>query len=317
MGNDGKSPESELPAPLVPADIDITGLDGFMLNVQQLFASELWALSTGDEFKAALGLWGRAWQQKPPGSLPADEKILAAFSGAPSKWKRNRAIAMRGFVLCSDGRFYHRVLCEDVLRAAEKREKFKARTKAASDARRLGALAEGPPESHRNDDRNDARNDDVTGTVTSDVTSVHRQGQGQGQVSKKETTAPAVAKKAPEELATLHGLALERAPLEPPQAPKPAEDDKPSPMGRRLPDAWALSPDETQWSMAQPGANLARLNRELEVFRDYWKAKPGAQGRKSDWSATWRNWWRKATQNSPGGGGRGDTSMTIRDGWVS
>ena len=31
----------------------------------------------------------------------------------------------------------------------------------------------------------------------------------------------------------------------------------------------------------------------FSVFRDYWVAKPGKDGRKSDWFATWRNWCRK------------------------
>ncbi|WP_132254718.1 DUF1376 domain-containing protein [Methylobacterium segetis] len=129
------SAQTDLPAPLIPADTDITGLPGFMLNVERLFASELWALSTGDEMKAALALWGRAWQQSPAGSLPNDERLLAAFSGAGPRWKRVRAMALRGFVLCSDNRLYHRVLCEDVLRAARHKDLRRERTAAATKAR--------------------------------------------------------------------------------------------------------------------------------------------------------------------------------------
>jgi hypothetical protein len=33
---------------------------------------------------------------------------------------------------------------------------------------------------------------------------------------------------------------------------------------------------------------------ELLNFRDYWTAKPGKDGLKLDWQATWRNWCRKA-----------------------
>ena len=39
---------SDLPAPLVPADIDIAGLSSFLLDIDRLFHSELWALSTGE-----------------------------------------------------------------------------------------------------------------------------------------------------------------------------------------------------------------------------------------------------------------------------
>lgn len=131
------------PEPLVSSEVDISGMPGFMLDVQRLFASELWALSTGDEFKAAMALWGRAWQQVPAGSLPNDDRLLAAFSGSGAKWKKVRAVALRGFIECSDGRLYHKTLCEDVNAAWSKRVKFRERTAAATAAR-----------SQRNDQRN-------------------------------------------------------------------------------------------------------------------------------------------------------------------
>lgn len=196
---------NDLPAPLVPADVNITGLDGFMLNVQRLFASELWALSTGDEFKAAMGLWGRAWQQSPPGSLPDDDRVLGAFSGAGPKWKKVRDVALRGFVKCSDGRLYHTVLCEDVMNAAKKREAFRDRTKAATEARKRAkdeneARQEWLRDIHqseRDEERNDVDNEErnvaqiapAQQNVTNDVTSV----QGQGQGHKKEEEAKAKA----------------------------------------------------------------------------------------------------------------------------
>jgi len=34
--------------------------------------------------------------------------------------------------------------------------------------------------------------------------------------------------------------------------------------------------------------------REFEQFCDYWRAKPGKDGRKLDWVMTWRNWMRTA-----------------------
>lgn len=37
-------------------------------------------------------------------------------------------------------------------------------------------------------------------------------------------------------------------------------------------------------------------NSEAEKFRDYWSAQAGAKGRKADWTATWRNWIRRAAE---------------------
>lgn len=141
----------ELPEPLVPADVDLRDMDGFMLNVERLFASELWALSTGEEFKAAVGLWGRAWKQVPAASLPNDDRVLAAFAGvALSRWKKVRAMAIHGFIECSDGRLYHRVLSEDALRAWGL--KLERRTSREADKRRLKRWREDRARAHETGD---------------------------------------------------------------------------------------------------------------------------------------------------------------------
>ena len=148
----------ELPLPMTTVDNDIEGYDGFLLNVQKLMASELWALSTGDEFKAAVGLWCRAWTQKPHGSLPSDNRVLAGFSGAGAKWNRVKDMALRGFIKCSDGRLYHETLCEDVLRASEAKSARLKRTEAATQARQKQRNSE------RNVERDVEQKDNVTTT---------------------------------------------------------------------------------------------------------------------------------------------------------
>lgn len=112
--------------PLVDANVDLRGMAGFMLDVNRLLASELVALGKPDECWAAMMLWCRAWQQHPPASLPNDERVLAAFSGAGSRWPKVKQMAMRGFVLCSDNRWYHPVLVEEVNNAWKKREAYRA-----------------------------------------------------------------------------------------------------------------------------------------------------------------------------------------------
>lgn len=108
----------DIQEPLVRADIDLSKIDGFMLDTVRLLGSELVAISTGEEFKAAVLLWARSWHQKPAASLPDDDRVLASFAMVPlSRWKKVKAVALRGFVKCSDGRLYHKVLAEDAVRA--------------------------------------------------------------------------------------------------------------------------------------------------------------------------------------------------------
>lgn len=38
------------------------------------------------------------------------------------------------------------------------------------------------------------------------------------------------------------------------------------------------------------------MRRQAAMFADHWRSKPGKDGRKADWGATWRNWIRRATE---------------------
>jgi uncharacterized protein YdaU (DUF1376 family) len=183
-----KSGDMELPDPPVPADADLRDFDGFMLNVERLLASELWALASGEEFKAAVGLWCRSWKQVPPGSLPNDDRVLAAFSGAGRRWKTVRNMAMRGFYLCSDGRLYHRVLCEDVLRAMKAKEERRERTRAATEARKK--KRDDNRDDTRGENRNDARDAQRDVGHKGNVTTSHRQDRTGQEERKKEPSPP-------------------------------------------------------------------------------------------------------------------------------
>lgn len=112
--------------PLVPAGVDLRGLPWMRLDTSRLLDSDLFALSTGDEFKAAVALWCKAWSQSPAGSLPADDRVLAHLSGAGARWKRVKAMALRGWIACDDGRLYHPVVAEQVLSAWAERQQYRA-----------------------------------------------------------------------------------------------------------------------------------------------------------------------------------------------
>ncbi|SFN72232.1 DUF1376 domain-containing protein [Sphingomonas sp. OK281] len=128
-------PNADLPAPLTPSDCDLRDFAFMPVDTVRLLDSDLFALSSGDEFKAAMTLWCKAWQQVPAGSLPADDRVLAHLSGAGTKWKKLRTIALRGFVECSDGRLYHPVVCEKATEAWAKKLSYRERSKKGNSKR--------------------------------------------------------------------------------------------------------------------------------------------------------------------------------------
>lgn len=69
--------------------------------------------------------------------------------------------------------------------------------------------------------------------------------------------------------------------------------------GTRLPPGWSPSPELARWVAENHPAIDA--DAQLGAFRDYWTAKPGKDGRKLDWDATFRNWVRNSRQNARAG----------------
>lgn len=124
---------SDLPQPLTPADCDLRGLPYMPLDVIRLLDSDMFAEATGDEFKAAVALWCKSWTQVPAASLPNKDKVLAHLSGNVEKWKRIKTGAMRGWVLCSDDRWYHPVVAEKALAALPGREEFNSKKSAEAE----------------------------------------------------------------------------------------------------------------------------------------------------------------------------------------
>ena len=145
---------TELPAPLVPAEVDLRDFAFMPLDVARLMDSDLFAVSTGDEFKAAVALWCKAWGQVPAASVPDDERVLAHLSGAGRRWSKVREVALRGWVKCSDGRLYHPVVAEKANDAWEAKLRQRERTRRATEAR-----TSRPRHETRNDNRNEQRDD--------------------------------------------------------------------------------------------------------------------------------------------------------------
>jgi hypothetical protein len=162
--------------PLTPPDLDLRDFSYMPLEVLRLRDSEMVVLATAEEFRAAVLLWCASWHQVPASSLPSDDRLLANLAGYGrdvESWMKIRSAALRGFVECSDGRFYHPVIAEKAIEAAQKRRSQKQRTAAATEARRSSKSDRDDHDSPQRDDQlDDQRDDDVT--IDSDTTETDR-----------------------------------------------------------------------------------------------------------------------------------------------
>ena len=113
----------KLPEPLTPADADLTAFEWAEFNSERMQRSDLWIDSTGDEFKAWFALWMYSQHEKPAGTLPNNDRRLSrtvAMAGVMD-WSGVKSMALKGWVLCSDDRYHHPVVAEQVKRAWDRR----------------------------------------------------------------------------------------------------------------------------------------------------------------------------------------------------
>lgn len=181
-------------APLTPPDSDLRGLPFMPLDVVRLLDSDLFALSTGDEFKAAVSLWCKCWLQLPAASLPDDDRILAALAGFGRDvkgWVKVKAMAMRGFILCDDGRWYHEVIAKKAIEAWGHRLKQREKS-AKGNEKRWKKPTPGDGHGDQHGDASGGPHGDAHGDATRD-----RKGQGEGEreVIKEEPIGPSLAAK--------------------------------------------------------------------------------------------------------------------------
>lgn len=71
-----------------------------------------------------------------------------------------------------------------------------------------------------------------------------------------------------------------------------------SKRGTRIDASWM--PDGELIAAMQAECPNINLEAEHRKFIDYWIAQPGQKGVKLDWSATWRNWVRRAAESGSG-----------------
>lgn len=150
---------------LVASNVDLRDFVYMPLDVVRLRDSDLAAIATGDAFRAAVMLWCAAWHQVPAASLPTDDRMLARYAGYGrdvAAWSEVKDDALRGFVLCDDGRLYHPVIAEKAVEAWNAKEAQRARTSIATAARlakQREASRDEPDDEQRDEPRNVQRDE--------------------------------------------------------------------------------------------------------------------------------------------------------------
>jgi hypothetical protein len=121
-------------APLTPPDCDLQDFPFMPLHVARLRDSDLAAEEHPEACWYAVMLWSAAWHQIPAGSLPDNETVLARLCGLGrdlKTFRKHRDGAMRGFILCDDGRLYHPTVAEQALAAWESKKQQRWRSECA------------------------------------------------------------------------------------------------------------------------------------------------------------------------------------------
>ena len=208
-------------APLTPADCDLQDFAFMPLDVARLRDSDLSANETPEACWAAVLLWAASWHQVPAASIPNSDTWIAKQAGYAQRgkiakeWTAVRPGALRGWVLCADGRLYHPVVAEKAVEAWKSKVEQRYRTEVSrvkKHNQRHGTthstpefsewLSLGRPHGHHLSVPGDKprKDDDSAGDKPSKG---QREGQGQGQRdSITGTNVPdGVAVKSPEDMA--------------------------------------------------------------------------------------------------------------------
>ena len=80
--------------------------------------------------------------------------------------------------------------------------------------------------------------------------------------------------------------------------PNPPKGGSAKSRATRLPQDWVIPQEFQAWALSQ-GLSEFDVRKQADVFKDYWIAKAGKDGTKTDWFATWRNWIRRAVERRP------------------
>ena len=107
-----------LAKPLVPNEAWIDGLDQVSLPRGEMLIQVMGEGVSDAEFRASVMLMVGSWNQKPMGTLPAEDDLLSRISDHGKdvgEWKKVKEVALRNWRLCTDGRYHHPLIAKMVL----------------------------------------------------------------------------------------------------------------------------------------------------------------------------------------------------------
>lgn len=257
-------------APLTPPESDLQDFPFMPLHVARLRDSDLAAEETPEACWYAVLLWAASWHQLPAGSLPANDAILTRLIGLGRDVRtflKHRDGALRGFILCDDGRLYHPVVAEQVTAAWQSKLQQRWRTECARIKKHNQRTGENMPIPSFEAFVAAPCPDVVPGDTANCPSGQGLQGTGTG-ILEEEPPTP------------LEGEAKSR------RQPRKA-----------LPETFPTLAliEEQQRKAIDAGADLD-VSAEAERFRNH---ALSTDRRCSDWSAAWRNWVLKAIGWAP------------------
>lgn len=138
------SANSTLPAPMTPQDCDLQDFSYMPLQVARLRDSDFAASVDPTAGFYAMMLWAAIWHQVPAASAPDDDAILAKLCGLGrdvATFRTLKSGILWGFVKCSDGRLYHRMVAEQANNSWSEKLNYRNRKKLRGEIARKGAGA--------------------------------------------------------------------------------------------------------------------------------------------------------------------------------
>lgn len=107
----------------------------------------------------------------------------------------------------------------------------------------------------------------------------------------------------------------ETSPTPPKEKTTPSSEPNGSSKTRAVRIPVEFEPD-LGWAVGA-GMSHSQALTEAEQFRDYWTAKPGKDGTKLDWPATWRQWVRNQLKRRPASRASPPRQPNVADGFAA